>query len=145
MYPKWKKLNSNGFTLIEIIASIALLGTIIAVLLPFFPQMMSWSKQADDELIASNLIDQVVFEVKNKTIISDHAEYIKNCDLQNPTNISYDYQFNGQEYQIQLNVCIENENNVNLYRTKIQIFTNDGGRKLSETYTYVDRDGVVDG
>ncbi|RYG74970.1 type II secretion system protein [Lentibacillus lipolyticus] len=127
-------LNCNGYTLIEIIASITILGMVVAVFLPILPQIMSWTSKTGDELVTSNLLGQVAYDVKHSSILSDHTGVIPNCA--NGT-ISMDYPsylLNDKDYPIQLNVCKEND--VDLYRTNIQIYAPDN-KQISESYTYI--------
>ncbi|MFC4022536.1 type II secretion system protein [Oceanobacillus longus] len=137
MYNKFKMRNSKGFTLIEIIASIALLVMVIGTLLPFFPQIMSWTQTTDDELVASNLLPQVSSEVKNLDV---HAFFdnIQQCDTYQGEDIFYkEYALNGINYKSMLNTC--EEQNLDLYRTKINILT-ESGKLVSESYTYISGD-----
>lgn len=129
--------NSKGFTLIEIIASIALLVMVIGTLLPFFPQIMSWTQTTDDELVASNLLPQVSSEVKNLDV---HAFFdnVQQCDTYQGEDVFYkEYTLNGINYKSMLNTCEEQE--PDLYRTKINILT-ESGKLVSESYTYISGD-----
>ena len=148
----WDKTyrNKKGFTLIEIIASIALLVLVIGILLPFFPQIMSWTQTADDELVASNLLGQVASDVnnsdKNNSIINYiNKNQIKICDSGLNT-LSQDslgdiatYLLNNVEYNVQLKVCKENNVDLNLYRANVIISTTNG-KPISESYTYITGD-----
>ena|GEM_PF-2294467 len=53
----------DGFTLVEIIASIVLLGLVISVFMAIFPQMINWSNSAEKELVSSNLTARVAHEI----------------------------------------------------------------------------------
>lgn len=106
MYTKFKKINSNGFTLIEIIASIAILGMVIAVFLPIFPQIMSWTEKTDDELVASNLLSQVANDIKDINV-EGTAETCPN-NSQIPAELlgeSSNYEINENTYSIDVRVC----------------------------------------
>lgn len=61
------KKNSQGFTLVELVASITLLGLIVVTLLPFFPQMLKWSKVTEDQLVTDHLLSKVAYDLKNDT------------------------------------------------------------------------------
>ncbi|RKQ29884.1 type II secretion system protein [Oceanobacillus halophilus] len=132
MYTKYKKINSSGFTLIEIIASIALLGTIVAVMLPIFPQIMSWNQDSESELVASNLLSKVAYDIKNDEAI---LQFIKDEEIGvcgEGTPISYSYA--EGEYKVELNICKE-QDSLNLYRTRIDIKLDN--RPISQSFTYV--------
>ncbi|MEC5421932.1 type II secretion system protein [Virgibacillus sp. C22-A2] len=143
MYTIFKKINSKGFTIVEIIASIAILGMVIAVLLPIFPQVMNWSKKVDDELGASNLLEQAANDITISTIRNSLGS-IPMCSSNN-TLALYDvssYPLNDNVYSVDLNVCKEgiaggeiSFNDIELYRANIQILSQD--KLISESYTYI--------
>ncbi|WP_165767874.1 type II secretion system protein [Virgibacillus indicus] len=157
MYTKIKKINSNGFTLIEIIASIAILGLVIAVFLPIFPQMMSWSKNADNELVASNLLSQVANDIKeNEVIFNDIKinlveDHHYNCERNQTYSIQRDaldtlpdYDLNKSSYDVAVEVCQSNEykeKELGLYRTHIKIQAGNPEKTISDTYFYLTEDG----
>jgi prepilin-type N-terminal cleavage/methylation domain-containing protein len=137
-------MNNNGFTLIEIIASIAILGMVIAVLLPIFPQILSWNEKTEQELVASNLLGQIVSDVqntsKNREIISQ-LRSSRTCnegwlDITTLGDIA-NYDLNDVTYSVSLRVCKEQD--VNLYRAHIIVYS--GNRALGETYTYINDAG----
>lgn len=144
------KQNSNGFTLIEIIASIAILGMVIAVFLPTFPQMMSWTKIADDELVASNLLGQVAYDIKldSETMdsLKSRSVIADNCSEKDLITYdlgqNYDYQENGEIYYPKVTICQQQNEQVDevqlgLYRTRIQIYKENESNMLSDTYIYL--------
>ncbi|SHF78913.1 type II secretion system protein [Ornithinibacillus halophilus] len=130
MYDKKNLINNYGFTLIEIIASIAILGMVIMVLLPIIPQIALWNNNADDELVASNLLGQIAYEIKNDSTVHIYSEDIQLC-----SNSFTTIPVENPKYNVQLKVCLEED--VELYRTYIQIFHPENNRLLSESYTYV--------
>lgn len=138
MYTRFKKINSSGFTLVEIIASIAILGMVIAVLLPVFPQIMSWSQKTDDQLVASNLLSEVANEAEDINVIDLFGENVIRCEDGSSEDVFFrDYQLNSEKYEAKFNVCKEKD--VNLYRTHIKIYSTDD-RLASESYTYIQGD-----
>ncbi|WP_430784793.1 type II secretion system protein [Virgibacillus flavescens] len=140
MHFPYKKINSSGFTLVELIASLAILSMVIAVFLPIFPQIVSWTKKADDELIASNLLSQVAHDVKELPDMDDLASSIKGCpDVmkikdERLGDVS-SYTINNQTYHVKVKIC--KESNVDLYRTNLLIFSS-SNKMISESYTYIE-------
>ncbi|MBD1223924.1 type II secretion system protein [Virgibacillus halodenitrificans] len=135
MYTKFKQMNSSGFTLIEIIAAITILGIVIAVMLPIFPQIFSWSNMTEDELSSSNLLGQVAHDIKELNI-----EQLPSCpstkSLGEFGTYKASYELNNTTYTARVGVCqSENESALGLTRANIQIFQ--GGKKISESYTYI--------
>ncbi|MFZ3578208.1 type II secretion system protein [Virgibacillus sp. DJP39] len=136
--------NSKGFTLIEIIASISILGIVIVVFLPIFPQIMTWNNNTEKELVAGNLLEQAIHDLKGQeSIVSQlEEEKIPVCPLTKkvlPDTELLSYKLNKVSHSIVLNVCQTTEEaKLGLYRTNIQIVSQND--KLSETYTYLQGD-----
>ena len=129
MYSKIKKMNSGGFTLVEIIASIAILGLVIVAVLPFFPQIMSWTKSTEDQLVTSNLLSQVAYDLKNDSNLGTLEE--GNLVLAE----KYKYTINEIVYipEVVLSQSDE-EQALNLFRAHIEISS-------SNTYIYLVNQG----
>lgn len=120
--------NNQGFTLIEIIASIAILGMLIAILLPIFPQMISWTNQSSESLVATNLLDQVAYDMRHNDGI--HLSNIESLDLE--------YTVNDTVYIPKITLSQTNkERELGLYRTYIEIYKSNDGKPLSDTYIYL--------
>ncbi|WP_047985095.1 type II secretion system protein [Ornithinibacillus californiensis] len=132
MFHQNKNMNNNGFTLIEIIASIAILGMVIVILLPIFPQILTWNENVDDELVTSNLLGQAIYDVQNINQQEFWNEFYDAplCE-EGTVDIEAD-RFLETSYQIQLKVCKEAD--VELYRTNIHVTYKE---KHSDTYTYI--------
>ncbi|MFD1038127.1 type II secretion system protein [Virgibacillus byunsanensis] len=138
MYNRLQKINSRGFTLVEMVASIALLGMVIAVFLPIFPQIMGWTENTDEELVASNLLSQVASDTEHIEVVDFFDDSIEECNAFLTEDVYYkEYPLNGDIYKAKLNVC--KEINVELYRTKIKIYSSND-RLVSESYTYISGD-----
>ncbi len=111
---------------------------VIAVLLPIFPQIMSWSQKTDDQLVASNLLSEVANDAKDTNVDDLFGENIIKCENGSTEDIILkEYQLNSEIYEAKLNVCKEKD--VNLYRTHIKIFSDDD-KLASESYTYIQGD-----
>jgi prepilin-type N-terminal cleavage/methylation domain-containing protein len=126
--------NDRGFTLIEIIASIALLALVIMVLLPIFPQIFKWTGKTENELTASNLVGQVAYDVKNDRVEDWYPTPVKECKGEEK-GISYrTYTLNNINYQSTIGLC--KETSVNLYRAEIKVY-GENNNLISESYTYI--------
>jgi prepilin-type N-terminal cleavage/methylation domain-containing protein len=128
LFSKIDNHSNDGFTLIEIIASIAILGMIIVIFLPIFPQIMQWTNQADDELVASNLLGKIAYDIKEDSSLYN-SQPINECNLGEP----FTKEFMENRFKVKLTLC--KEETVELYRTNIKIYLNN--KLLSQSYTYV--------
>lgn len=66
----------NGFTLIEVLASIIIIGIILTVFFGFYSQSMLFSNKNQQQLEALNIAREVLVHVQEKT--SYNSEYTKN-------------------------------------------------------------------
>lgn len=142
MYNVHHKIERNGFTLIEIIASIAILGMVIAVFLPMLPQIMSWNNNSEQKLVAGNLLEQAIHDIKQdqSIITSLEGKSIPKCSssYQIGTELPT-YKINGISHSVVVNVCqSDKEARLGLYRANIQISSPKGNS--SESYTYLHGD-----
>lgn len=122
------KSPENGFTLVEIIASIVLLAIVISVFFSIFPQMVNWSKASEKELVSSNLSAMVAHEIyKEKELekypgLADvYKEGPKNCTKDNYKAVklsasdigteSYSKKktINNVDYEISMKACLDKE------------------------------------
>lgn len=143
MYNKLEIKNSRGFTLIEVITSITLLSIVIAILLPMFPQVMRWSNQADVELVSSNLLDQLVLDLKKDeellTFLINNPD-VATCEngfTNYPLDASFQHQLNGETYLSTLGLCRnEQEASFGLFRGHLKILTKED-KEVADTYFYL--------
>lgn len=131
LYRKLRKKNSGGFTLVEVIASIAILGIVVVSLLPLFPQILGWSKTTEDQLVTGNLLSQVVFDLKNDAELGPFNTGDLSLDAS-----KYDYLINNITYKPKVKLTQTNqERDLNLFRAQIKI-----GNK--DTYVYLKDQGA---
>lgn len=123
--------NTSGFTLIEIIASIALLALVITLLLPIFPQILQWTNKTENELTASNLIGQVAHDASS----GGFSTTLK-CGEDMEKVMSKNYRINEKDYNGIVYICKENE--VVLYRAHLKVYSD--GDLVSESFTYIEGD-----
>ena len=80
--------NNQAFTLIEVLASITILGIVLTIFLSFFSNATLFSSKTEDKLTAINLAEKELYEVTNNL-----EEYCKSnpTDCQNPNTILEEY------------------------------------------------------
>ena len=136
MHNKFFIGRNNGFTLVEIIASITILGIVVAILLPIFPQIIGWTNKADDQLRGSNLLDQAAFDIKNSNILTS-IDTSNNCPtMSNSSNLSSSFSYMDKYYPV-ISLC--KEHGTELYRTHIEIYDEENNM-VSDTYIYLKGD-----
>ncbi|WP_378153104.1 type IV pilus modification PilV family protein [Chungangia koreensis] len=75
---------SNGFTLIEVLASIVILSIVIVSFLSFFPQMSLFNEKTKDNLDAVTIAKELLVEMK----LVEYTDIIDNNNLVLPTDPS---------------------------------------------------------
>ncbi|WP_042146381.1 prepilin-type N-terminal cleavage/methylation domain-containing protein [Paucisalibacillus sp. EB02] len=141
MYSKIDRHSYNGFTLIEIIASITIVSIVIIILIPIFSQILNWSERSEANLTTSNLVGQITYELKNKT--NDWKEFIEGKTVNtcgHSVLFADDYKtytLNNETYEAKLSICQEEE--VDLYRVNIKLY--DLSRLVTQSFTYLPVEG----
>jgi prepilin-type N-terminal cleavage/methylation domain-containing protein len=123
----------NGYTLIELLASITILTLVIVAVIPLFTNIAQWTNKSETNLIGSNLIGEVVYDLKMNPG-EFNSKNITSCSGDYSLFDKYTtYEVDEKEYYVDIQLC--QEEMVDLYRTKIQIYSH--GNLISETYTYI--------
>ncbi|USK58976.1 type II secretion system protein [Peribacillus asahii] len=132
--------NNNGFTLIEVLASITILGIVLTVFLSFFSNSMTFSVKAEDKLTAINLAEKELYDVTNS--IEAYCK-IKNC--QEPNNISpdkytrSDISLNNKTYLSTVTPLSQNAEEISLGLLPISITINsEDNKELITLYGYIE-------
>lgn len=133
-----------GFTLVEIIASIVLLGIIILAFMPIFPNMLNWSNASEKELVASNLSGKVA-----QTIYDRNQQFAEHLSGKNVPLCGKDYTalvpdlledlngaINGTQYTVRWEAC---QDDLNLYRIHF-VISNDQNKRTVDSFAYVQAD-----
>ncbi|WEG17382.1 prepilin-type N-terminal cleavage/methylation domain-containing protein [Alkalihalophilus pseudofirmus] len=88
------RINNNGLTLIEVLASMVILSIVIISFMTFFSQSMMFSNKVEDRLTAVNLAEKVLVDVRTAKSI-ELGEY----DTSDEGN--HYFQINNKYYYIQ--------------------------------------------
>jgi len=153
----------NGVTLVEIIASIVLLGLVISILIPIFPQMIRWSNASEKELVGSNLIARVAQDIADDegSMLSSESKNLplqscypkmqdtyqkiniaikENTYKKDETNGKYYLKLNGDRYFVDLEGCKDSIEftNYGLIRFHFTI-TNDKTNRKVDAYAYLQK------
>lgn len=137
-------LNSNGLTLIEVLAATLLLGIVLISLMSFLGQSLFFSQKVEDNLSAVNIADKVLYEFKENMGASLTGQ---SCPSTNPIDLAflpkdsdnrYFYEINNKKYYPVITVCqSDNEKTLDLYRVHITILDKDK-KLLSELIDYME-------
>jgi len=132
--------NNNGFTLIEVLASITILGIVLTVFLSFFSNSMTFSVKAEDKLTAINLAEKELYDVTNS--IEAYCK-IKNCE--EPNSISPDkytrpdISLNNKTYLSTVTPLSQNAEEISLGLLPISITINsEDNKELITLYGYIE-------
>ncbi|WP_138415505.1 type II secretion system protein [Aquibacillus sediminis] len=126
----------DGFTLVELLAAMTILGIVLIAFIPFFSQHANFVRITEDELTAINLADKVAQEMKEN---ADSSFFVQaSCD--NPSEIESNHteMINNKNYYVKIEVC-QQDDVTSLYQAKIEIYTDSSNQKwrlLTHVYTY---------
>ena len=134
--------NHNGFTLIEVLASITILGIVLTVFLSFFSNSMTFSVKAEDKLTAINLAEKELHDLTNSI-----EAYCKTENCEEPNNIPEDtytrspIELNNKTYLSTMTPLSQNteESSLGLLPISITIHSEDN-KELTTVYGYVELD-----
>ncbi|USK69386.1 type II secretion system protein [Peribacillus asahii] len=134
--------NNNGFTLIEVLASIAILGIVLTVFLSFFSNSMTFSVKTEDTLTAINLAEKELHDLTNSI-----EAYCKTENCEEPNNIPEDtytrspIELNNKTYLSTMTPLSQNteESSLGLLPISITIHSEDN-KELTTVYGYVELD-----
>ncbi|WP_345239941.1 type II secretion system protein [Pontibacillus salipaludis] len=143
---KIQKNNENGFTLLEILAALAIMGVLVVVMIPFFTNYAVFTSKAEENVDAINLAEKVMYEVVEDYPLQSYisSASIANCDTTPnllpsrnglPKNISGD-----KVYEVKGLLCSRpgkqrGGENINLYQLKIELWNEQ--TMVTETFTYI--------
>ena len=143
-------LNRNGFTLIEILASIVLLTIVISMFLSIFPQMGNMNHRNGENLDAANVSKELLVSIKknNYNKVSLGTSLPLAVESVNPLKKDIIIIGNYKHFKVRLNLTIAEEETdigkVPLHRVKIEIFDKNQTvlidnkvNVLSTTYGYI--------
>ena len=146
-----KIANRNGFTLIEILASIVLLTVVISLFLSIFPQVGNMNHRNGENLDAANVAKEILVLVKKNYSIDNSTLTLKGNILdftisQNNTNSTFvkgTYEtLNNNTFFIELEIkktgAIPNSSVENIYQVTIKIKNSpDNTNVLATTHGYI--------
>jgi len=140
---KWK--NERGFTLVEILASLTILGIVFISFMTIFPQMSNFNAKTEAKLETLNLAKKELLVWKGNPLPlnkNEDLEDIKEDSLTKPGHVIYEYKYK-KEPSFTYRVILKKESDLSttqkgeaqLFRIHITIFK--GGREISETFGYM--------
>ncbi|QFF99575.1 type II secretion system protein [Psychrobacillus glaciei] len=144
-----KHKNTNGFTLIEILASIVLLTVIISMFLTMFPQMANMNNRTGDNLDAANVGKELLVIIKK----NNYNNFSNNTNLAikekihtisiNKSNNDYlllkdTYKSFFIEIKIYNSKVFPDNSTNQLYKVSIEVKKNEASpTPLTTTYGYI--------
>jgi len=138
--------NTNGFTLIEILASIALLTVVISLFLSIFPQMANTNNRNGENLNAANVGKELLVEMKKiKYRKAIEINYLPNLPIKNAKNIGNSpniiIEGDYNSFRVKMTIYPNAEANVkgsskSLYLMKIEVMS--GENTLTTTHGYLE-------
>lgn len=140
-----KFFNSNGLTLVELLASIVIIGIIFTSFFSYFSQTMLFSSKVEDKFSGGNIAERILYETEK------HYEDAEEIPLTTLTGkgigLSEDYYLvNNKKYYpiVTISCPLPEEQKWGLYRVLVQIYDkNPNGSEnaslLSELFGYIEK------
>lgn len=97
--------NERGFTLVEVLISIIILGVILSSFFQFFIFSQKTTISNQDKLVAINIAQKVLEQIKEEVGKNE------NIDLQAYDGEEYQENANNKRYSIKINITPENSEN----------------------------------
>lgn len=153
---KYKKLfHSNGLTLIEVLASIVILGIVLTAFFSFFSQSMMLSTKAEDRLTAINYSEKVLYDYKkylksNYSVLDNNGkqtwnvnsleEYIGQESKSKDDHQKNTFEINHKLYKYEIfyyhEESVGQEEEIGLYRLQVKIY-DEAGNEITSIYDYL--------
>ena len=138
--------NNNGFTLIEILASVVLLTVVLSMFLSIFPQMANMNNRTGDNLDAANVGKELLVEMKKiKYGAALEINNLPNLPIENANNIGTSpntvIEGDYNSFKVRMTIYPNAEANVqgsaqSLYLMKIEVMN--GDNTLTTTHGYLE-------
>ncbi|MEK4128308.1 prepilin-type N-terminal cleavage/methylation domain-containing protein [Solibacillus sp. FSL W8-0474] len=145
-----KLINKKGFTLLEVVASLAIISIILLSFAQIFVQSNRVANSNNEKLIVTNLADAVLQRMQNTAFstanFGDELHQLGNCNNSNYLqNISSeDIPLNNKNYVVKYTACqnssiknaLNNEKNLNLVKITVTV-KEKNGNTTGKTEGYV--------
>ncbi|WP_411567610.1 type II secretion system protein J [Sporosarcina sp. GW1-11] len=138
--------NEKGFTLVEVLAALTILGIVFVSFMTIFPQMTNINSKTEAKLETMNLAKRELAFWKDDPLPLEEKEYLKNIkkDTTSKTGyIIYEYEHNEEQsfnyrvtYKIASDLPVTNASDVQLHRIHIEVYKDQ--RLVSETFGYME-------
>lgn len=136
--------DNRGFTLVEVLASLTILGIVFIGFMTVFPQMTKFNEKTEDKLVTMNLAKQELARISNKSdILGDMQEIneeIKRYTHSDENGFDYvvDYYVKPDLDKTSFDNFTKFEEVISLHKLHIKIIKN--GITISETFGYIEGD-----
>ncbi|ARJ37831.1 hypothetical protein SporoP8_02365 [Sporosarcina ureae] len=139
--------NDKGFTMVEILAALTILGIIFISFMTIFPQMSNLNSKTEAKLETISLAKKELLVWKENPLPlnrNDDLENIKEDFVTKPGHIVYEYSHKEEPIFTYRVTCKKKSDlpttqkgEVELYRIHIAVFK--GEREISETFGYMEK------
>ncbi|WP_180954688.1 type II secretion system protein [Bacillus sp. V5-8f] len=147
------RLSNTGFTLIEILVSITILGIVITIFSAVFSNSVTFSTKTEDKFSAVNIAERILYNTTNNESVINYLVHNTNQSFtgierflglpEDPDHPNYySYEINNKSYYPDISVSQSfKERNLNLFKVKVEILmfegTEEPPKKITEVYGYL--------
>lgn len=130
--------NDKGFTLVEILASLTILGIVFIGFMTVFPQMTKFNEKTEDKLISMNLAKKELAEWQLRTYSWNEFEQYSEEKIDGETVKRIPgFEDNAEIILYKKEDLEKNQHEESVSLHKVHINLKENGKIISETFGYI--------
>lgn len=129
--------NDKGLTLVEILASLVILGIVFVGFMTVFPQMTNFNEKTETKLLAMNEARSELIRLQKSPMNLQNEQLVRQDELY----LYYEYELGEYKYKVkykkQADVISETIDTVTLNSIEIQVYKKGTNKVSSEIFGYL--------
>lgn len=129
--------NDKGLTLVEILASLVILGIVFVGFMTVFPQMTNFNEKTETKLLAMNEARSELIRLQKSPMNLQNEQLVRQDELY----LYYEYELGEYKYKVkykkQADVISESIDTVTLNSIEIQVYKKGTNKVSSEIFGYL--------
>ncbi len=140
--------NKDGYTLVELLAALTIIGIVFVALIPVFSQVIAWANKNETNLVANNVSDHFIHTYKNQEELYRFIANTQSIPTCNSTPLVYPEKDVAEiqkiNYVSTIAICQSDEElGLNLYRIHLTVSPENDPKNSMETYFYLTSEAIA--